>query len=131
MENIHSKLADHAFEMIKFFISLVTFVGGLYVTLLGAYLAFSATELAQGGHHNALFWFMNVTSVGAITFVWGFRLLVRRTAIRYGRYVNLLDSTQQKSDVERALSILLPVGSILAYGATIAIGFAMLIIWSI
>lgn len=131
MEDIHSKLADHAFEMIKFFISLVTFVGGLYVTLLGAYLAFQSTDAAQTSNHTELFWFMNAISVGTIAFVWGFLWIVRRTAFNYGRYLNLLDHTQQNSNVERALSVLMPVGTLLAAAATGAIAFAIFIIWSI
>lgn len=131
MEEINSKLADHAFEMIKFFISLVTFVGGLYVTLLGAYFAFNSTELSQSNDYSTLFWFMNAISVGAIAFIWGFHWLVRRTAINYGRYLNLLDNKQQCLNVERALRVLLPAGFILAVAASFAICFAILVIWSI
>lgn len=131
MVDIHSKLADHAFEMIKFFISLVTIVGGLYVTLLGAYFAFSSTQIAKAGEHSTLFWFMNAISFGMIFFVWGFHWLVRRTAINYGRYLNILDNERQNSNVERALHVLMPVGKILAFAATFAIGFALMTIWSV
>jgi hypothetical protein len=130
MNDINSKLADHAFEMIKFLISLVTFVAGLYVTLLGAYFALTLTEAIQAKSHNILFWFMVFISVSTVSFVWVILWLVRKVVIRYGRYLNLIDGTRQSSSVDRALNVLLPVGTLLAIGATAAVGSAMYVVSS-
>ena len=131
MDQLKQKLADHAFEAIKFFITLVTFVAGLFVTLFGAYLAFSASGLNVTDSNGAVFWFMNAVSLGALGILWGFHWLVKRTAIRYARLLNELGDTRQNPDVDKALSVLLPVGLVLAWGGTIAIAFVLYVTWSI
>lgn len=128
MNDIESKLADHAFEMIKFIISLVTFVAGLYVTLLAAYFAFVASDFVQSGSNSYLSSFMIFISAITAIFLWFAYWIVKKLAVRYGRYLNGASGSRQHADVQRGLEALMPVGFYLAGAATACLIGAVVII---